>query len=177
MLRSTFLRKLPTPSTRWRCDTWTFLLWMWWHNCFPIHKIRCWYQKSYIKKNAYALKTPHVVALPFIYGVECIQFHTLWATLKNVFWPSDLDLWPMTLTFKLDLDILPLDLHTEIQVCMSIGLAVRVRRTHTQTDRQTYGLRRLVAHTDVCSLCATRNRMRAPLAPPIFHTYEKYLWT
>ncbi len=38
-----------------------------------------------LKKNAYALKTPHVVALPFIYGVECIQFHTLWATLKNVF--------------------------------------------------------------------------------------------
>ncbi len=36
---------------------------------------------------------------------------------------------------------------------------------------QTYGLRRLVTHTDVCSLCATRNRMRAPLAPPIFHTY------
>ncbi len=43
----------------------------------------------------------------------------------------------MTLTFKLDLDILPLDLHTEIQVCMSIRLAVRVRRTHTPTDRQT----------------------------------------
>ncbi len=40
---------------------------------------------------------------------------------------------------------------------------------------QTYGLRRRVTHTDVCSLCATRNRMRAPLAPPIFHTYEKYL--
>ncbi len=37
------------------------------------------------EKNAYALKTPHVVALPFIYGVGCIQFHTLLATLKNVF--------------------------------------------------------------------------------------------
>ncbi len=36
------------------------------------------------KKNAYALKTPHVVALPFMYGVECIQCHTLLATLKNV---------------------------------------------------------------------------------------------
>ncbi len=51
-----------------------------------------------------------------------------------------------------------------------------------QTHRQnlglvTCGLRRLVTHTDVCSLCATRNRMRTTFAPPIFHTYEKYLWT
>ncbi len=30
----------------------------------------CCYQLY--KKNAYALKTPRVVALPFIYGVECI---------------------------------------------------------------------------------------------------------
>ncbi len=81
------------------------------------------------------MKTPHVVALPFIYGVECIQFHALLASLKNVFRPSDLDLWPMTLTFKLDLDILPLDLHTEIQVCMSVRLAVRVV-THTQTHKR-----------------------------------------
>ncbi len=44
----------------------------------------------------------------------------------------------MTLTFELDLDILPLDLHTEIQVCMSIRLAVRVRRTHRHTDRHTH---------------------------------------
>ncbi len=41
--------------------------------------------KVIMQKNAYALKTPHVVALPFIYGVECIQFHPLLATLKNVF--------------------------------------------------------------------------------------------
>ena len=27
---------------------------------------------SLYQKNAYALKTPRVVALPFIYGVECI---------------------------------------------------------------------------------------------------------
>ena len=41
--------------------------------------------KLKIKKNTYALKTPHVVALPFIHGVECIQFHTLLATLKTFF--------------------------------------------------------------------------------------------
>ncbi len=43
----------------------------------------------------------------------------------------------MTLTYELDLDILPLDLYTEIQVCMSVRLAVRVvtdTQTHTQTD-------------------------------------------
>ncbi len=42
-------------------------------------------------------------------------------------------------------------------------------------DRQTYVLRRHMTHTDVCSLCASRNGMRAPFAPPIFHTYEKIL--
>ncbi len=28
-----------------------------------------------------------------------------------------------------------------------------------------------MTHMDVCSLCATRNGMRALFAPPIFHTY------
>ena len=44
----------------------------------------------------------------------------------------------MTLTFELDLDILPLDLHTKIQFCMSVRLVVRVvTHRHTQTDRHT----------------------------------------
>ncbi len=43
----------------------------------------------------------------------------------------------MTLTFELDLDIRPLDLHTKIQVCMSVRLDVRVV-THTHTDTQTH---------------------------------------
>ncbi len=42
----------------------------------------------------------------------------------------------MTLTFELDLDILPLDLHAKIQVRMSVCSTTRVV-THTQTDRQT----------------------------------------
>ena len=45
--------------------------------------------------------------------------------------------WPMTLTFELDLDILPLDLHAKIQVCMSVRLSIRLwerdRHTRTQT--------------------------------------------
>ncbi len=41
----------------------------------------------------------------------------------------------MTLTYKLGLDILLLDLYTEIQVCMSIRLVVRVvTDTHTDTE-------------------------------------------
>ncbi len=43
----------------------------------------------------------------------------------------------MTLTYKLDLDIHPLDLHAKIQVCMSVRSAGRVRRTHTQTHKHT----------------------------------------
>ena len=40
----------------------------------------------------------------------------------------------MTLTYLPDLDILPLDLHANIQVHMSVRLAGRVRRTHTHTQ-------------------------------------------
>ena len=44
----------------------------------------------------------------------------------------------MTLTYKLDLDIVPFDLHAKIQVHMSVRLAVRVvTDTHTQTDNVT----------------------------------------
>ncbi len=32
-----------------------------------------------------------------------------------------------------------------------------------------------MTHTDVCSLCATRNGMKAPFAPPIFHTYDDFI--
>ncbi len=42
----------------------------------------------------------------------------------------------MTLTFRPDLDILPLDLHAEIQVHMSVRSALSVvtdTNTHTQT--------------------------------------------
>ena len=61
-------------------------------------------------------------------SIECPNRH---------FWPCDLDLWPMNLTY--DLYILPIDLHTKIQVCTSVRSAVRVvtdtpkvRRTDTR---------------------------------------------
>ena len=43
----------------------------------------------------------------------------------------------MTLTFELDLDILPLDLYTKIQVRMFVRSSVRARHTHTHTHRHT----------------------------------------
>ncbi len=43
----------------------------------------------------------------------------------------------MTLTYRLDLDILPLDLPAKIQVRMSVRSAGRVRRMDGHTHRQT----------------------------------------
>ncbi len=41
----------------------------------------------------------------------------------------------MTLTYKLDLDILPLDIHANFQVvCLSVQLGEWDRQTDTQTD-------------------------------------------
>ncbi len=51
----------------------------------------------------------------------------------------------MTLTFKVDLDILPSDLHAEIQICMSVNLAVRVV---TDTHRQTHDVKTITPVTD-----------------------------
>ncbi len=53
-------------------------------------------------------------------------------------WP-----WPMTLTYKFGLDILPLDLHAKIQVCMSryvcpFGRGSGNRCTHTDRRCQNY---------------------------------------
>ena len=61
----------------------------------------------------------------FVIFIDEAQLRLL-ATLKNVFWPGDIDLWPMTSTFKLDLHILPSHLPAKNQVCMSVRSAVRV---------------------------------------------------
>ncbi len=44
----------------------------------------------------------------------------------------------MTLTYELDLDILPLNVHAKIQLCMSVRSAVRVRQTDGHTDTHTH---------------------------------------
>ena len=46
-------------------------------------------------------------------------------------WPNDLDLWPMTFIFELDLDILRQDLHTKCKVCTLVFSDKRARRKHT----------------------------------------------
>ncbi len=74
--------------------------------------------------------------LPLItsYSSQCIL-------TGDVFGLGDLDLWPMTLTFELGLDIFMHESHAKIQVCIHIYLARIVRRkdgqTHTQTHTQT----------------------------------------
>ncbi len=93
-------------------------------------------------KNASAFETPHVAVFLAVVLVNRFLGIILQHTFHrdghgNVFWPCDLDLWPMTLTYKLDLDILPLDLHAKFQVRMSVRLAVRVV-TDTQTDTHTH---------------------------------------
>ena len=40
----------------------------------------------------------------------------------------------MTLTFEIDLDILPSDLYAKIQVCTSVRSAVRARQTDIHSD-------------------------------------------
>ena len=55
----------------------------------------------------------------------------------------------MTLTYILDLDILPLDFHAKIQVCMSVRSARRVRQTdgHTDTLTQTMPKQNIMSET------------------------------
>ncbi len=45
-----------------------------------------------------------------------------WNKQMNIFLPCDLDLLPIILTYELDLDILPLDLHAKIQGRMSTSV-------------------------------------------------------
>ncbi len=92
------------------------------------------------KKNAYALKTPHVVFLPvifpsFFFG-RSKALRSQLSNPMNIFLPCDL--WPMTLTYKLDLDILPLDLHAKIQMCMSMYVDVK---TITPDTSETWGVK------------------------------------
>ncbi len=74
---------------------------------------------------------PGVAASQKLHWLIRLQMH-----LQH-FWPGDLDLWPMTLVFENDLDILPFDLHVEIQGCLFVRSPVRVIHTDTHTDTHT----------------------------------------
>ena len=81
------------------------------------------------------LHLPHCTAPPGSdHSLRLPQCSSRLKDLKTflTWWP-----WPLTLTFDLDLDIIPLDLHTKIQVHMSVRFAVRVA-TDRHTARHTH---------------------------------------
>ena len=84
------------------------------------------------------------------------------------FWPHYLDLWPTILAYELDLDILTLDLHAKIQVCMSIRSAGIARRTDRHTDQG----RREKVH----GRYASPYRLDRKLSPRAFQRYMTTLY-
>ncbi len=52
---------------------------------------------------------------------------------NNIFSPSDVDFWPTTLTIKLDMDMVPVDLRVKFLVHISNSLVLRAQ-THTHTQ-------------------------------------------
>ncbi len=63
---------------------------------------------------------------------ECYKTFHHWYVHWHISGPDELEGWPMTLTYKLDLDILPLDLNAKIQVFMSVRSAGTSKQTDTQ---------------------------------------------
>ncbi len=82
---------------------------------------------------------------------------------KNFFWPGDLNLWPMTLTFKLDVDILPLDLH--------VG-PFRRESGNRHTHPQTHNVKTITPVADAgCKIYVWKSRlsMEKKISPPPHH--------
>ena len=93
------------------------------------------------------------IPYPRLLMLEGMKLHTHWkhlawvASLKMTFRASKKSMqhpkkhslvsWPWPLTYDLDLDILPFDLHAKIQVCMSIHSYRSMRQMHAQTHTHT----------------------------------------
>ncbi len=92
---------------------------------------RSWWWSSRCRRNTKSTSSVPVASVNSV--VQMLK--------QDVLHCHDLDLWPMTLTFELSLDMLRPHLHVKIQVCMSLRSARIVRRTdghtHRQTDRHT----------------------------------------
>ncbi len=93
-----------------------------------------------------ASSIPHVIFLKRLLAGYIKASHSsrrlhIEMPIRNIIWSGDPDLWPMTLTFNLDLDILPLDLHAKIPVCLSVHWSVRAR--HTDRRCQNYYTRHI----------------------------------
>ena len=109
-----------------------------------------------MEKNTYALKTPHIVVS--LTGMLLSRFprrHSIVIPMETFL---TLWLWPMTLTYKLDLDILPLDLHTE---CLSVWPWETHRDTHRRC--QNYYTRHV---TDGCKKASYSNSPFASSTSP-----------
>ena len=116
----------------------------WWLTV-PWFARKCIIFFNYFQIQAYALSTPHVIIF-FSHIFKVIHFlgscFHLWARrdIPSLRCPLTLFLtsWPWPLTYDLDLlDIISLDLHAKIQVCMSIHSAGIARRTDGHTHRHT----------------------------------------
>ncbi len=81
----------------------------------------------------------------------------------------------MTLSFKRDLDILPLDLHTKNQVCMSFCSAVRVV-TDGRTDRHTDNVKTITPVVLVVCVSASCRFMSPPVYDVCRHVCECGMW-
>ncbi len=96
----------------------------------------CWIDQKYIEKNHIRFgytprRRPHSRIPPSLPCCFCITMMT--SHWKTFFWPGDLDLWPMTLTFELDLDI-----HlTDMPKFKSVRLSARPWEWDTHTHRMT----------------------------------------
>ncbi len=107
--------------------------WNWTNSTKYVTNIPVIWNMISIKKKLH-MKTPHMVFLSLFLckSTDKALRSQLNVPLK-IFWPRDFALWPMTLTYKLDLNIHPLDLFAKIQVRMSVHSDAEMHRhTHTQ---------------------------------------------
>ncbi len=82
----------------------------------------------------------------------------------------------MTLTYKLDLDILPLDLHAKNLVCQSVRSSARLV-TDTQTHRLTHDVKTIIPTSDMgCNKHQTwENTFPMVIKPIPRHVYNKII--
>ncbi len=105
---------------------------------------------------------------------QCIFSACYWNDHKTRFlilWPWPL-VWPMALIIKLDLDIVPLNPHAKIQVCMLINSAVSMRRTH----RHTHNVKTITPDGLLCIPQLSRKwHTNTSARPTMWDVYSKHM--
>ncbi len=94
-----------------------------------------WKWRQDVVQRCYVIPWRHMTSWCRMIGQYLVSVHskTPW---NQVFWPCDLDLWPMTLTLELIQDIIKVNPCAKFRDHMSSGPVVRVL-TNRQTHRQT----------------------------------------